>query len=457
MLKSLVIAGAAAIVGLAWGYYSEEHELEPYPTFYMALKEVRELHDELVPDSVPDEYEHFARVRSERRKGRSPEELQRLESLGYVGGVNVVDMAGVTAYDQENAYDGPRLLSLGHQPEAQLIARDGAVLHRWSRSAEDAFAKEELENLGDLEDQMWTADWRRVYLLEDGGLLAIFNMLGVVRLDVDSNLIWAKANGAHHDVVPTGRGTYYILAAVKETVDWFNPEEPIVHDYLVEIDSDGNELMRISVLEALRDSPFSPLLNDLDGEDPLHANSLQVLDGTLSEEIPAFRAGSILTSSRYAHAIFVINPETAAVEWAQSGLTLYQHDPVLLDTGNILLFDNFGDSEGRGWEHWEDGRSRVLEFDPRSLEIAWSYDHSDGRLFTRCCGKAQRLPNGNTFIVETDNGRAFEVTPDRRIVWDYYTPARMEQYIARVVDGTVLRQTPAWLAEKQAGAEDDAP
>ena len=34
----------------------------------------------------------------------------------------------------------------------------------------------------------------------------------------------------------------------------------------------------------------------------------------------------------------------------------------------------------------------------------------------------QRLPNGNTLICESDAGRIFEVTQDKEIVWDYYSP-----------------------------------
>ena len=37
---------------------------------------------------------------------------------------------------------------------------------------------------------------------------------------------------------------------------------------------------------------------------------------------------------------------------------------------------------------------------------------------------AQRLPNRNTLITETDTGRAFEVTPEGEIVWQFLNPHR---------------------------------
>ena len=37
-------------------------------------------------------------------------------------------------------------------------------------------------------------------------------------------------------------------------------------------------------------------------------------------------------------------------------------------------------------------------------------------------GSNQRLPNGNTLIADSDSGRAFEVTSEGEIVWDYAVP-----------------------------------
>ena len=37
-------------------------------------------------------------------------------------------------------------------------------------------------------------------------------------------------------------------------------------------------------------------------------------------------------------------------------------------------------------------------------------------------GAAQRLPNGNTLITESERGRVFEVTPQKEIVWEFWNP-----------------------------------
>jgi hypothetical protein len=64
--------------------------------------------------------------------------------------------------------------------------------------------------------------------------------------------------------------------------------------------------------------------------------------------------------------------------------------------------------------------SRVLEIDPVTLELAWSY--TAPRFFSTNISSAQRLANGNTLITEGAGGRVFEVTSEGAIVWEYMNP-----------------------------------
>jgi hypothetical protein len=47
--------------------------------------------------------------------------------------------------------------------------------------------------------------------------------------------------------------------------------------------------------------------------------------------------------------------------------------------------------------------------------------------YTHKNGSAQRLPNGNTLICEGDKGRAFEVTKEGEIVWEWLNPLMNEK------------------------------
>jgi hypothetical protein len=64
-----------------------------------------------------------------------------------------------------------------------------------------------------------------------------------------------------------------------------------------------------------------------------------------------------------------------------------------------------------------------LEVDPRRRKITWTYEADPpSDLFSPIRGGAQRLPNGNTLITDSERGRVFEVTHDGDIVWDFFNP-----------------------------------
>ena len=123
-----------------------------------------------------------------------------------------------------------------------------------------------------------------------------------------------------------------------------------------------------------------------------------------------------MVSMLYLNSIFIIDIDSEKMVWALgSGMWKRQHQPTLLDNGNILIFDN----------HFTGNSSQVIEFEPFSQEIVWYYRGNDNeQFFSRTCGSNQRLPNGNTLITETDFGRVFEVTQDKEIVWEFISPYR---------------------------------
>ena len=96
--------------------------------------------------------------------------------------------------------------------------------------------------------------------------------------------------------------------------------------------------------------------------------------------------------------------------------------------GHVMVFDN-GGASGYGFANpiAPDGRgafaratSRVLEINPVTLELVWSY--TNPRFFSSNISGAQRLPNGNTLVTAGAGGRMFEVTKEGAIVWEYMFP-----------------------------------
>jgi hypothetical protein len=96
--------------------------------------------------------------------------------------------------------------------------------------------------------------------------------------------------------------------------------------------------------------------------------------------------------------------------------------------GNVLVFDN-GGASGYGFTNptapdgansFARANSRVLEINPVTLELVWSY--AGPRFYSNNISSAQRLPNGDTLVTEGASGRLFEVTKESKIVWEYIYP-----------------------------------
>jgi hypothetical protein len=90
------------------------------------------------------------------------------------------------------------------------------------------------------------------------------------------------------------------------------------------------------------------------------------------------------------------------------------HDPDLLPSCNILLFDNLGNNLGGG-------STRLLEIDLDRDKVVWSYTGggNKNRFRSERAGGQERLSNGNTLISEDDRGRVFEVNAAGKTVWEY--------------------------------------
>jgi outer membrane protein assembly factor BamB len=144
---------------------------------------------------------------------------------------------------------------------------------------------------------------------------------------------------------------------------------------------------------------------------------VEVLDGRIAEHVPAFRRGNVLVSLQVPDIVAVVDLEQEEVVWALRGEFKRQHDPRVLANGNLLLFDNLGRPE----------ESSVIELDPLTGTTRWAYRGSaTAPFFSQSCGTAQRLPNGNTLVTESDNGRVFEIDADGEIVWEFYNPEQGE-------------------------------
>jgi hypothetical protein len=162
-----------------------------------------------------------------------------------------------------------------------------------------------------------------------------------------------------------------------------------------------------------------------EGFDYFHLNTVSVIPETsLGGTDSRFRAGNLMICFRNVNQIAVLDKDTWDILWVWGeGILDWPHHPTMLESGNILIFDN-------GFTR---KYSKVLEFNPATDSIEWEYLGKPVKsFFTSNKGSAQRLPNGNTLICQGNRGRAFEVSREGEIVWEWLNPMTEEDHRVHV-------------------------
>jgi hypothetical protein len=312
---------------------------------------------------------------------------------------------GVQIYDSQKAYIGYSLY------EGKLIDMQGNVVHRWNRAI----------YLGVISD--------------DGYYYAqhCFECPTFGKYTWDDKVVWEKDIPIHHDITITPRGT--ILTTGKE-VHIYNGRN-VEFDTIIEFDANGNQIDYWSSWDALPQLKAHHRPLELDkpsfmqlpenhmrnvtsiwggNYDYYHLNSIALVPPNKLEGVhPAFNPGNLIISFRHGSMVFILDRVTKEVLWRAihdqvNGTLDGQHTPFMRDDGSVVIFDN-----GR-----YRGNSRVIIIDPFTLNILWEYTAPE--FFTESQGQVQELPNGNFFLTDSESGRAFEITRQKEIVWEYYHP-----------------------------------
>ena len=338
---------------------------------------------------------------------------EQLDALGYMDGYEQAPTVnGIIRHDQNRVSAGYNFYFSGHGTEAVLMSMDGTVMHSWSLPFATSFPDE--APTPDRQDNTQSY-WRRGHLLENGAILAIHSHYGVVRVNRNSELVWAVKNGAHHHMDIAEDGNIYVLTRKRDVFEEIGTQR-LWGDAVDVLSVDGQEIRSVSILQALLDSEFTAVKERLGTTGSLlHTNSLQVLDGRMASLIPAFKKGNILLSFRTLDLLAVLDMETEQIVWVKEGPWLKQHDAFVLDEDSMIVFNN-----NRGNRY-----SSVLIFNPQTDQIEWTFEGSrDEPFYSSSCGANQLLPNGNVLATESNYGRALEITPDGDVVWEFVSPHR---------------------------------
>ncbi len=318
-------------------------------------------------------------------------ELERIATLGYISGREPVpERTGVILHAPESAFQGYTLYTPAEGPEAYLIDMEGEVVHRWSTPG--------------------ALIWSRAHLFPNGDVVVITRKPArLYRLNRDSELVMRYRKPAHHDFDVRPSGAIYVLVRNAVMLPEIRDGAPTLDDAVALIDPMGHEYRRVSIVDAFMHSErYAAWFEELElpeGADIFHTNSIEVFE----------RDGrtQALLSLRSISTLAILDIASREIVWALTGPWRMQHEAQFVGD-NVLLFDNLGLGE----------QSRVIEIDPDTAEIVWSY--TEEGFFSKGAGAQQRLPNGNTLIVESENGRIIEIDPSSEIVWEYVNPETVD-------------------------------
>jgi hypothetical protein len=340
-------------------------------------------------------------------------ELGMLQQLGYSDSVDAEDPhrpVGVLVHDAEATAPGLTLITIHRGGESFLLDEAGEVVHRWSLPSKV---------------------WGHTQPDRDGSLLvpAIREEgTSLLRLSWDSEVLLDVPTRAHHDAERRADGLLSVLSfAWRElpefTAGW--PDAEVRDELLVVVDDEGTILGEHSMIDLLASDPAVFTFKEVEmragqGDrrpqlDLLHANSLYWMRPEDAVHGPLFAEGNVLVSMRHQDQMAIVRPAEGKVLWSWGlGEISGPHDATVLANGHMMIFDNGLEAK----------RSRALEVDPATGDIVWSWQAPEpGDFFTIARGAAERLPNGNTILVDSDHGHVVEVTAEGRVVWEYYHPA----------------------------------
>ena len=369
------------------------------------------------------------------------------------------------------AFDGYTLV-VAYRPtrhggfNAYLMDMDGRTVNEW-----DADVSRIWPDLGDtalagLESSM---DIHGAHLYDNGDVVLDIGAVGTAKLDRCSNVQWAVRAPTHHHVEPLPDGGILTPSTIHRTARppgqlfaAVGPAGYYMDDTILRIGPDGRPQQEKSVIEILLQGGWASALISGPGggkafaeDDPLHVNDVEMLPPELAPAFPMFAAGDVMISVRNLNTVFVADPADWTVKWLMTGPFVGQHDPDFLPNGHIMLYDNrlTGVTPRLG-------NTRLLEIDPLTRAIVWSFEGTGDQVFyAHSRGEQQLLPNGNILIVDPHGGRLLEIAPaaGNRTVWEWVNLVGVGE-VGLVTDvQRVARDALTWVGKPCDGPADDMP
>jgi hypothetical protein len=321
------------------------------------------------------------------------------------------NIEGVTVNKRWLTYNGFTLYTTLGSPKVNLISMTGAVVQSWTMPCAPALYAELLET-----EQLLYAGFKA-----DGPLADLEGAGGVLlEADWDGKVTWKYEDPyLHHGFCRLPNGNTIVMkwaeipAEIAGKIEGGVPgseiDGKIYGDLIQEITPAGEVAWEWKAWEHLDPvaNPLSPMVNR---DEWAGANSVAITDDD-----------KLLISFRKINTLCLVDRKSGDITWQWGAHEVSQQNcATMTPEGNVLVFDNGMFADGVHFPF-----SRVVEIDAKDNEMKWGYrDEANENInfYSGFMSSAERLPNGNTLITETNNGRIFEVDSESNIVWEFVNP-----------------------------------
>ncbi|MGE3713152.1 MAG: arylsulfotransferase family protein [Alphaproteobacteria bacterium] len=338
---------------------------------------------------------------------------------------NEIDRKPTVMWNKQKALFGFTLIIDKSPKVIDLVDMRGRLVHRWNVDFKSIWPDPQ-----HVKSNSMPVDVRAARAYPDGSLLIVLHGAGItpygagmVKLDINSKVIWTFDENAHHALyVDNNNGEIYGLSQhlINSAPEGYQELKiPALVDEVVRLNADGKLINKVSIIGALISSGYGmALFRDGDSSsrrwDWVHANSVMKLEPEIADKFPMFEAGQVLVSLREPGMLAVLDMNKETVVWAMHGPWRMQHDASFLPDGTIMLFDN------QGHKNTKKQYSRILIIDPETGKTVWNFIGSEEKPFnTAYSGAAQHLNNKNILVSSSLQNNVFEITPSGEVVWDY--------------------------------------
>lgn len=335
----------------------------------------------------------------------------------------------VPIYDEAAANNGLSLVTSivdDRKLAASVINMEGELIHRWELDWFEIWP--EITHIPKSDPKYPQskpgAFIQGAVMLENGDLIFNYTYLGMVRVDICGNVVWRLPYRTHHSVYLDENDILWVPGLIRheEAVPDLPYHIPVFNEStILKVSLDGEILDEISVPEVLQKNDLHGLLGlsstgnriaSVTG-DTLHLNDVETFPSYLEEGI--FQIGDIMISLRNINTILVFREDDLGVVYLSTGTYVRQHDPDFIDGNTLSVFDNYNIAPEEYGQ-----QSRILIESIGSGQRTTYYTGTvEEPFYTDIQGNHQWLSNGNLLITETRKGRAFEIDPEGRIVWEF--------------------------------------